>query len=224
MKNKSVLILLSFYRKLILVVMLVIFLVVLYFCSIEFIDIFRMDRYRDGGDTFFRIFILFVIGFVGYILALGFVISVVDHTLGVYVRNRSVTLLRRQFRSLIQSDFEWVWFDSPGIFGIDCRKGYLLVNYISTGYTALRLDAANILSSKVERSAYIETTTTRGVESLSDLGRRDLISRSTSRARESFVLEIAYKSPDNVPYVVSIPFGEDRISAERAQYMIQMFA
>lgn len=224
MENKSVLVLLSFYRKLILVAMLVIFLVVLYFCSIEFIDIFRMDRYRDGSDTFFRIFILFVIGFVGYIFVLGFAISIVDRTLGVYVRNRAVALLRRQFRSLIQSDFEWVWFDSPGIFCIDCRKRYLLVNYISTGYTALRLDAANILSSKVERSAYIETTTTRGVESLSDLGRRDLISRSTSRARESFVLEIAYKSPDNVPYVVSIPFDEDRISAERAQYMIQMFA
>ena len=71
---------------------------------------------------------------------------------------------------------------------------------------------------------FFETKTVYGQGSLSDVVNRNPVSRSSGISRESIVLEITYKGSDNLPYVVSIPFDEDRISAERAQYMIQMFA
>ena len=80
------------------------------------------------------------------------------------------------------------------------------------------------MSSKVERSVFVETETVYGPGSLSDVVNRNPVSRSISSPREVIVLEITYKGSDNLPYVVSIPFDEDRISAERAQHMIQMFA
>ncbi|WP_156789141.1 hypothetical protein [Lautropia mirabilis] len=145
-------------------------------------------------------------------------------TVGTAFRYRAVEMLQRQFGRLIRSDFERTWLVNPGIFSIDCRDKYLLVSSSSTEYDAIRLDAGNIVSSKVERSVFVETKTVYGQGSLSDVVNRTPVSRSSSISRESIVLEITYKGSDNLPYVVSIPFDEDRISAERAQYMIQMFA
>jgi hypothetical protein len=169
------------------------------------------------------LWVLFVL-FVVYVIASSAIEFVMNITVGTAFRYRAVEMLQRQFGRLIRSDFERTWLVNPGIFSIDCRDKYLLVSSSSTEYDAIRLDAGNIVSSKVERSVFVETKTVYGQGSLSDVVNRTPVSRSSSISRESIVLEITYKGSDNLPYVVSIPFDEDRISAERAQYMIQMFA
>jgi hypothetical protein len=169
------------------------------------------------------LWILFVL-FTIYVIVSSVIEFVMNITVGTAFRYRAVEMLRRQFGRLIRSDFERTWLVNPGIFSIDCQDKYLLVSSSSTGYDAIRLDAGNIVSSKVERSVFVETETVYGSGSLSDVVNRNPVSRSTSTSREIIVLEITYKGSDNLPYVVSIPFDEDRISAERAQYMIQMFA
>ena len=145
-------------------------------------------------------------------------------TVGTVFRYRAVGMLQRQFGKLIRSDFERVWLMEPGIFSIDCQERFVLFSSNETGYVAIRINSDDILSTKIERDISFSTRTeaTHSVDGWSGEGRS--FSRSVSVQREGISLEIAYKGSDNLPYVVVVPFGEDRISAERAQHMIQMFA
>ena len=223
MKNEKILDLISkknkFYQFLVRASLLLIMLKL----AFDFRDMLQVDpfgREKSSSDILFSL----VFRLFGYTLFCYVVIRVVTRVTEGAFKDRAVEELCSQFNNLIRSDFQWVWFESPGIFSIDCQDKYLWVNSSSTGYSAIRLDAGNIVSSKVERSVFVETETVYGPGSLSDVANRNPVSRSSSRSRESIVLEITYMGSDNLPYVVSIPFDEDRISAERAQYMIQMFA
>lgn len=223
MENQEILKLMDRNKKILVVFIRVCLLLIILKLSFDLRDMLRFSAYWGGKSVLNMLFSL-SLNFLGYsivcILAFIFLVAVMV----VRFRKRAVKELREHFGGLIRSDFEWVWRDRPGIFSIDCQGKYLLVNSFSTKYTAIRLDAGNILSSKVERSVFVETETVYGPGSLSDVLDRIPVSRSTSTSREIIVLEITYKGSDNLPYVVSIPFGEDRISAERAQCMIQMFA
>ena len=169
------------------------------------------------------LWILFVL-FVLYVVVSSVIEFVMNVTVGTVFRYRAVGMLQRQFGKLIRSDFERVWLMEPGIFSIDCQERFVLFSSNETGYVAIRINSDDILSTKIERDISFSTRTeaTHSVDGWSGEGRS--FSRSVSVQREGISLEIAYKGSDNLPYVVVVPFGEDRISAERAQHMIQMFA
>ena len=223
MENQEILKLIDRIKKVCTIFIRVSLLLIVLKLSFDLRDMMRYSAYWGGKSVLDMLFSL-VLNFLGYSIVCILVFVFVLAVMMARFRRRAVKELREQFRSLIRSDSEWVWGDRPGIFSIDCQGKYLLINSFSTKYTAIRLDSGNILSSKVERSVFVETETTHGPGSLSDVLDNRYVSRSISSPREVIVLEITYKGSDNLPYVVSIPFGEDRISAERAQHMIQMFA
>lgn len=223
MENEEILKLIDRNKKILVVFIRVCLLLIILKLSFDLRDMLRFDAVL-GEKSVLDMLLSLGLRFLGYSIVCILAFAVVLAVMMARFRRRAVKELREQFRSLIRSDFEWVWSDRPGIFSIDCQGKYLLINSHSTRYTAIRLDAGNILSSKVERSVFVETETTHGPGSLSDVLDNRYVSRSISSPREVIVLEITYKGSDNLPYVVSIPFGEDRISAERAQCMIQMFA
>lgn len=223
MENQEILKLIDRNKKILVVFIRVCLLLIILKLSFDLRDMMRYSAYWGGKSVLDMLFSL-VLNFLGYSVVCVFAFIVVLAVMVARFRSRVVKELRKQFGGLIRSDFEWVWHDGPGIFSIDCQDKYLLINSRFTRYTAIRLDAGNILSSKVERSVFVETETVYGPGSLSDVLNGTPVSRSISSPREVIVLEITYKGSDNLPYVVSIPFDEDRISAERAQYMIQMFA
>ena len=223
MENQEILKLIDRNKKICTIFIRVCLLLIVLKLSFDLRDMMLYSAYWGGKSVLDMLFSL-VVKFFGYSIVCILAFCVFLAVLETCFRGRAVKELRKQFGSLIRSDFEWVWRDRPGIFSIDCQGKYLLFNSYSTGYAAIRLDSGNILSSKLERSVFVETETTRGPGSLSDALNNNYVSRSISSSREVIVLEITYKGSDNLPYVVSIPFGEDRISAERAQHMIQMFA
>ena len=192
--------------------------------------IFLLYEFASGSERVGFLGLLWAIFWLLFVMSIIYVIliSVIDYVMNIVVvadyRYRAIEMLRNQFKRLIRSDFEWVWLVNPGIFSIDCRERFILFSSSETGYVAIRIDGDDILSTKIERDISVSTKTqaTHSVDGWSGKGRSD--SRSVSVQREGISLEIAYKGSDNLPYVVVVPFGEDRISAERAQYMIQMFA
>ncbi|MBF1247686.1 MAG: hypothetical protein HXM45_07305 [Lautropia mirabilis] len=165
----------------------------------------------------------FVLSFI-YAIVCSVIEHVMNATVGMVFRYRAVGMLRRQFGKLIRSDFERAWLKEPGIFSIDCQKRFILFSSSETGYTAIRINIDDILSTKIERDISFSSVTqaVHDIDGWSGKGRS--VSESVGEQREGISLEIAYEGTDNLPYVVVVPFDEDRISAERAQHMIQMFA
>ena len=184
-----------------------------------------LSKFPGAGFLFilFNVLGLLLLMFVLYGFVFSLILMVMNLTVGMVFRNRALEMLRKQFGKLIRSDFERTWLE-PGIFSIDCQERFVLFSSNETGYVAIRINSDDILSTKIERDISFSTRTeaTHSVDGWSGGGRS--FSQSVSVQREGISLEIAYKGSDNLPYVVVVPFDEDRISAERAQYMIQMFA
>lgn len=230
MKNEEVLDLIARNKKFYSVFFRASLLIYLLILAFAFLRMFNSvsDR-RHDGEWLFVLFVLFLVT-IWYLIVCFIVLVFGGWTANRCFRAREVEALRNQVRHIIQADFEHVWtgcvgvlnIPNPGIFCIECQRQFVLISSLSTGYEVLRLDAGNVVSMKIERRSFVETETRGSMRGSS--GSYSTSSSSISVTKETAVLEITYKGSDNLPYVVSIPFGEDRISAERAQHMIQMFA
>lgn len=223
MENQEILKLIDRNKKILVVFIRVCLLLIILKLSFDLRDMLRFNAVWGGKSVSDMLFSL-ALNFLGYSIVCVLVFIVVLAVMGARFRSRAVKELRDQFARIIRSDFEWVWSVRPGIFSIDCQERFVLFSSGETGYVAIRINSDDILSTKIERdiSFSTRTETTHSVDGWYGEGRS--FSRSVSVQREGISLEITYKGSDNLPYVVVVPFGEDRISAERAQCMIQMFA
>lgn len=223
MENQEILKLIDRNKKILVVFIRVCLLLIILKLSFDLRGMLRFNAVWGGKSVSDMLFSL-ALNFLGYSIVCVLAFIVVLAVMGARFRSRAVKELRDQFARIIRSDFEWVWSVRPGIFSIDCQERFVLFSSGETGYVAIRINSDDILSTKIERDISFSTRTeaTHSVDGWSGEGRS--FSRSVSVQREGISLEIAYKGSDNLPYVVVVPFGEDRISAERAQYMIQMFA
>lgn len=223
MENQEILKLIDRNKKILVVFIRVCLLLIILKLSFDLRDMLRFNAVWGGKSVSDMLFSL-ALNFLGYSIVCVLAFIVVLAVMGARFRSRAVKELRDQFARIIRSDFEWVWSVRPGIFSIDCQERLVLFSSSETGYVAIRINSDDILSTKIERDISFSTRTeaTHSVDGWSGGGRS--FSRSVSVQREGISLEIAYKGSDNLPYVVVVPFDEDRISAERAQYMIQMFA
>lgn len=234
MKNEEVLDLIARNKKFYSVFFrasLLIYLLILAFAFLRMLSAFSS---RGLGIEVVAVLYVLFFATIWYLIVCFIVLVFGGWTANRRFRAREVEALRNQVRHIIRADFEHVWtsyvgvlnIPNPGIFCVECQRQFVLISSLSTGYEVLRLDAGNVVSMKIERRSFVETETTGSMRGSmrGSSGYYSTNSSSISITKETAVLEIMYKGFDNLPYVVVIPFDEDRISAERAQYMIQMFA
>lgn len=152
----------------------------------------------------------------------------VNLTVGNLMRSLAVRKLKEQFGNYLTADFEHTWKQPPGIFAISTRNNFMIASYPETGYVPIRLTKDDIQSIKVERNVDRIETKTKHRGNLSMHGGMfgynfGSSSRSISKVKEAAFLEIQYLTAQDEPEILVIPFGEDRITAEKAQSMLQRF-
>lgn len=230
MKNEEVLDLIARNKKFYSVFFRAILLVYLLILAFAFLRMLSAFSSRGLGiEVVAVLYVLFLVT-IWYLIVCFIVLVFGGLVVNRRFRARKIEALRNQLKYIIRPDFEHVWTSyvgilnvpNPGIFCIECQRQFVLISSLSTGYEALRLDAGNVVSMKIERRSFVETEARGSMRGSS--GFYSTRSSSISVTKETAVLEITYKGSDNLPYVAVIPFDEDRISAERAQYMIQMFS